>query len=339
MKLIKRYKLTKYDKHKVESPFFASSEIQRALHEIRPSYSRIEGLEEFVEEYKFTLGAPRYAQADKIRSILETQNWYFITDRPANPIFPEKTSSATGGQVWGPSPLREKRASTQASSQLVEAPLVSDALTVYLGGAGMEGEYIENQKRNLISVGIKGAYAGKLTEHIFADAAAVLKYRYPVRSMTGFSATGPFKIDADWSLRAIGINRKLPKEGQFNLIGYSWGSLVAAQSALFHADLGQAIDHLVLIGSPISQAFLDELNNTPKIRRVVIIDLTSKGDRIFAGMSDAELIQSLPSLLAQMTTTQLSTSGKGHFFYGAAGREGDIRRHQLAERLKNEGLE
>lgn len=213
-----------------------------------------------------------------------------------------------------------------------------DGLTVYLGGAGMEGDYIASQIEKLLSVGIDGAIAGKLTEGIFVDAAAVMKYRYPVRSISGFTATGPFKISTDWSLQAAGISRPLPQNGQFNLIGYSWGSLVAAQTALFYAEKGEVIDNLVLIASPISQEFLSELKGVRGIKRVLVIDLTNKDDRIYAGISEAELIASLPSLSEQMMESQLSGSGQGHFFYGVAGEQGEVRRRQLAERLKVEGL-
>lgn len=165
-----------------------------------------------------------------------------------------------------------------------------------------------------------------------------VKYRYPVRSISGFSATGPFKISTDWSLQAIGISRQLPQNGQFNLIGYSWGSLVAAQTALSYAEKGEVIDNLVLIGSPISQEFLSELKGIKGVKRVLIIDLINKDDRIYAGMSETELIASLPSLSEQMMESQLSGSGQGHFFYGVAGEQGEVRRRQLAERLKIEGL-
>lgn len=339
MKLIKRNELREYEKHKVESPFFATSKIRHTLDHIKTTYNKIEGLDRFQMEYKSRLSTSSYARDNEITSILQSQEWYFLIDNPTNPLFRDSSlkNKATGA-AWEIPPSAQQ-VKKQPTYEYVESPLAGDGLTVYLGGAGMDGEYIESQVSNLRSVGIKGTYAGKLTEQVFADAAAVLKYRYPVRSISGFSATGPFKTDADWSLSAIGINRRLPKRGQFNLIGYSWGSLVAAQSAIFHADSGQIIDHLVLIGSPISQTFLDELSNTPKIRKLVVLNLTGKGDKIFAGMSDADLIESLPSLAIQMTASQLSASGKGHFFYGAPGLEGDDRRHQLAKKLRNEGLE
>ena len=40
-----------------------------------------------------------------------------------------------------------------------------------------------------------------------------------------------------------------------------------------------------------------------------------------------------------MIDSQTSGSGQGHFFYGIAGGEGEIRRRQLAQRLRIEGLQ
>jgi pimeloyl-ACP methyl ester carboxylesterase len=60
---------------------------------------------------------------------------------------------------------------------------------------------------------------------------------------------------------------------QFNLVGYSYGSLIAAQTAHVYASNGHIIDHLVLIASPIDNDFLHELKCNKNIRRVIIIDL------------------------------------------------------------------
>lgn len=202
----------------------------------------------------------------------------------------------------------------------------------------MEGDYISSQVEKLLSAGINGAIAGKITEELAGDAVAVMKYRYPARSISGLSSTDPYQVSTDWSLKALGISRQLPQNGQFNLIGYSWGSLAAAQTALFYAEKRQVIDHLVLIASPISQEFLSELRGLNTIKRVLVIDLTKQNDSIYAGMSETELIASLPSLLTQMLESQFTDSGRGHFFYGIAGQQGETRRRQLAERLKIEGL-
>lgn len=60
---------------------------------------------------------------------------------------------------------------------------------------------------------------------------------------------------------------------QFNLIGYLYGSIVVSQLAAKYAQKGTKIDHLVLIGSPISPEFLQRLKNIIQIKKVVVIDL------------------------------------------------------------------
>lgn len=72
---------------------------------------------------------------------------------------------------------------------------------------------------------------------------------------------------------------------QFNLIGYSYGSMLAAQTAKSYANLGYVVDHLVLIGSPTDADFLSLLQSHKNIKKLTIIDLTEHGDPIHAGMS------------------------------------------------------
>lgn len=338
-KLVRRDRLNDREKHNVESPFFAAGRVQAALE--GRGISSIWGISEFASEHKERLSSDRHTACFQIESILKSQRWYLVCEKPFSPMFPKSESSRPQGIVFGaPRTQSEPVQPYKPPPPLTMGRFVpKDGLTVYLGGAGMEGEYITSQVEKLVSVGINGAVSGKLTEGLHTDAIAVLKYRYPARSISGLSATGPYTISTDWSLKALGVNRQLPQNGQFNLVGYSWGSLAAAQTALFYAEKGQIIDHLVLIGSPISQDFVNELRAANNIKRILIIDLTEKNDRIYAGMSDAELLASLPSLGQQMIDSQTSGSGQGHFFYGIAGGEGEIRRRQLAQRLRIEGLQ
>jgi len=57
---------------------------------------------------------------------------------------------------------------------------------------------------------------------------------------------------------------------QFNLIGYSYGSIVAAQVAMKYANGGTKVDHVVLIGSPISRPFLARLKSNKNISRIIV---------------------------------------------------------------------
>lgn len=54
---------------------------------------------------------------------------------------------------------------------------------------------------------------------------------------------------------------------QFNLIGNSYGSLLAAQTANFYAKQGYIVHNLVLIGSPIDADFLKNLRGKTHIKK------------------------------------------------------------------------
>ncbi|WP_433847188.1 alpha/beta hydrolase [Acinetobacter proteolyticus] len=122
---------------------------------------------------------------------------------------------------------------------------------------------------------------------------------------------------------------------QFNLIGYSYGSMLAAQTAKSYANLGYVVDHLVLIGSPIDADFLSMLKKHKNIKKVSVIDLTEHGDPIHAGMSFFDLVKNAPLLGKQMNNNK----AEGHFYYAHVVPDSPRRWAELAKRIKNEGLE
>lgn len=229
--------------------------------------------------------------------------------------------------------------STATADRTSKNIVVEEGLTIYLGGAGMTGGYIDDQVKSLRLAGISGAVVGRNTEGQYADAVAgVNKHRYRLKKINGMSDTGPYSIEADWSLKSLGVGRSIPVGGQFNLIGYSFGSLVVAQTALYYADKGQAVDYLVLIGSPISEEMLGEVKQQTLIKHVVVIDLKEHGDPIHAGMSFFDLAEHAPLLGSQMTESSDRKEGVGHFYYGIDGQSGEQRRLELARALYAEGL-
>ncbi|WP_321370664.1 thioesterase domain-containing protein [Pseudomonas extremaustralis] len=139
-------------------------------------------------------------------------------------------------------------------------------------------------------------------------------------------------------MQPLGVNRPIPVDGQFNLIGYSFGSMVAAQSALYYAGRGQGVDYLVLIGSPISEEILVEIEQNILIKNIVVVDLTAYGDPIHAGMSFFDLAEHAPLLGWQMVDSGSRGEGVGHFYYGIDGASGEARRLELANFLYVEGL-
>lgn len=197
--------------------------------------------------------------------------------------------------------------------------------TLYWGGAGLDGSYIAPQLKAFGSAGIQHVSVGltnTTTKQIgeagmFIDA---LRARLTIR----------YEDDDEWTIGS-GMNAA---SQQFNLIGYSYGSLLAAQTANFYAKQGHVVDHLVLIGSPIDIDFLKALRTRKNIKRVVVVDLKDKGDPIYAGITQWELSKSAPTLGEQMKRQQ----GEGHFYYAHVVADSPARWAALAKRLYDEGL-
>jgi hypothetical protein len=200
--------------------------------------------------------------------------------------------------------------------------------TIYWGGAGLDGPYVQPQVKALVQAGIKNVWVG-LTNTATANAA-----------MKGFPGTIVDAIRAGLFIRseddgAWTIDKGMDRpSAQFNLIGYSYGSLLAAQTANYYAKQGHQVDHLVLIGSPIEGDFLFRLRAYRNIKKVVVIDLLDKGDHIYAGMPWTELTAGVPSLAADM----LDGKGHGHFYYGHVVADSQSRWDGLAKRLYEAGL-
>lgn len=135
-----------------------------------------------------------------------------------------------------------------------------------------------------------------------------------------------------FTLSEVGIQKPLPQFGQLNLIGYSWGAVIAARTALFHARKGIQVDNLVLIGAPINNSLKEAASSHPKIIKTHVIDLRDQGDPIYAGMGDKEIVDSAALLGQQML------NGDGHFYYSADSEVGRQRRRELAKTLYLKGL-
>lgn len=103
------------------------------------------------------------------------------------------------------------------------------------------------------------------------------------------------------------------------------------------ADRGVEVDHLVLLASPISGPFLEKFKRHADIKKVIVIDLTDRGNRLHAGMSLGNFAGSLFSLLADKKATNDGIY-QGHFYYSGPGKVGKIRRRALAKKLLDLGL-
>jgi pimeloyl-ACP methyl ester carboxylesterase len=166
--------------------------------------------------------------------------------------------------------------------------------TLYWGGAGLNGDYIEPQLKAFGDAGIKYASVG-LTNTATA-ATKIIPY---VGALAGTLVDAirsglliRFEDNDEWTISS-GMDK--PSE-QFNLIGYSYGSLLAAQTANSYAKQGHIVNHLVLIGSPIDGDFLAKLRSNKNIKKIVVLNLNHVGDQLFAGMSEVQLLAAAPLL-------------------------------------------
>lgn len=195
--------------------------------------------------------------------------------------------------------------------------------TIYWGGAGLDGPYIADQLAALQEAGIQHVYRGVRTYSMPVDA---LRSGFSIRYRDN-------PVAEDWHID--GMDNPSP---QFNLIGYSYGSLVAAQTAYYYAALGHIVDHLVLVGSPIDKRFLEDLGKQVNIRRIVIRDLAEYGDPIYAGIGKLRLYASSLQLGAQMLKTLDTGDGWGHFYFASPSSNGALRRRELARLMVRHGL-
>jgi hypothetical protein len=190
--------------------------------------------------------------------------------------------------------------------------------TYFFAGAGMDGEYIKPLVMSLHKAGIKSA--------MYVD-------RDKWSAGTALDASVGSVLGREYDPRFPMLLRVSNSSfQQFNLVGYSYGSIMAAQLALKYALKGTIINNLVLIGSPISKSFLLKLKNSPSIKNLIVIDLDKQGDPIYAGMKVTELVLNLPILASQMPDS------KGHFYYADPSIEGNKRRKELSETLYKAGL-
>lgn len=93
------------------------------------------------------------------------------------------------------------------------------------------------------------------------------------------------------------------------------------------------IDHLSLVGSPIDGDFQADLRRHPNIRKVIVMDLQDRGDPIYAGMTQVDLIAAAPTLGKQM----LAGKGEWHFYYAHLVRDSPSRWATLAQAIAREG--
>lgn len=198
--------------------------------------------------------------------------------------------------------------------------------TLYWGGAGLDGKYVGPQLQAFRAAGIHNVNAGlsnSAVKDVGVDAG-------PIVDALRAGLLIRYEDDDEWVI-SKGMDSSAT---QFNMIGYSYGSLLAAQTANFYANQGHVVNHLVLIASPIDRDFLNKLKANKNIKKVVVVNLTDHGDPIYAGITQLELIKAVPLIQHQ----QDRNKGEGHFYYAHTTAESPARWASLAKKLFDEGL-
>ena len=198
--------------------------------------------------------------------------------------------------------------------------------TLYWGGAGLDGPYIQPQLQAFLAAGIQNVSVGltnSATKTVPGFAGTLID---AMRS----GLTVRYEDSSEWTI-ASGMSND---SKQFNLVGYSYGSLLAAQTANSYAKQGHVVDHLVLIGSPIDKDFLAVLQAQKNIKKVTVINLKHVGDPLYAGMTQFELTAASPQLGIDM----MANKGEGHFYYAHVVSDSPQRWKALAQKLYAEGL-
>ena len=221
---------------------------------------------------------------------------------------------------------------TPTNYKPVESSAGYSSLTVYFGGAGMNGPYISDQVIALKAVGVKNVVAGNYTaaNTLGSDAGQYADVLFTIAEREDAKGV--------WDLKDMGIEDDWAKT--INLIGYSYGSIVAAHVAQYYTSIGRKIGILVLIGSPIGDKLLTELRKDKNIQKVIVINLAYQGDPLFAGMSDKDVKVVLEEIAVKGLKATLGDidTGTGHFYYGVYNDEGKKRRRELAKNLWDSGL-
>jgi hypothetical protein len=200
--------------------------------------------------------------------------------------------------------------------------------TLYWGGAGLDGDYITPTLTAFRNAGIKNISVG-LTNTATRD---VPKKIGIVGTFVDAIRAGliiRYEDDSDWT-----ISTGMSNGEQFNLIGYSYGSLLAAQTANFYAKNGITVNNLVLIASPIDADFLKHLKNSKNIKKVTVLNI--KGDDIYAGITQIELIN--PMVVKKLGDDMQANKGQGHFYFAHSIPDLPLRLQTLAEQIVSTGV-
>ncbi len=259
---------------------------------------------------------------------------------------------AAVGRWTSVDPLAEKYAGISPFAYVAANPIAyvdPDGRRFYFAaGAGHDPEntgYIGRMLNIFRRAGIRNpvdiqAHGSKVSDVLFTVSSnrTTPYYSQYITRISGNPTMGPGTIvetslaNPDWritqavsKIKADLASNPLENGEQFNLSGYSTGSVTMAQAALMLAEEGQVIDNLVLIGTSIEEdsGLYKSLLNNENIKNVIRVDIP--GDNV----QDA-------NFETLMSFYNLGDSHP-HFKY-AFGKKAEENTKQLANYLKEQGV-
>jgi uncharacterized protein RhaS with RHS repeats len=250
------------------------------------------------------------------------------------------------GRWMNVDPLAEKYPSYSPYSYVMNNPINAidpDGRRVYfVAGAGndpaSQGWNYKSrfkqiwESRGINDVRMMNVSHGKFGDMMFADA-----YRH-YSKVPGSNSN--VKVTEKMITKAVnGIlkdlkNNPLLEGEQFNLAGYSYGSVLQAHVAIALADKGVKVDNLSLIGSPIPDdsdlmKTLNEYKEAGKIGGIQRIDI--KGDNFSNPKSNSQYLEGVYDAAVQ-------GDAHHHFDLARPGGAADKKIGEAADTLKAEGV-
>jgi len=265
------------------------------------------------------------------------------------------------GRFWQVDPLADEYYNISPYTYVMNNPVNAidpDGRRVYfIGGAGNDSDgwsYITRWQGAFANSGINDFHRVNQTRGQAADIAFTSSYRHSgyefIRrpnsmnnyvgglSPAAFETTGEQRpvqnevIDNTVSYYQQHLKDNPLGEGeQFNLAGYSYGSVLQAQVALKLANSGQVIDNLVLIGSPVgdNSDLYKQLSGNKNIKNIIRYDL--KGDALSNPQDVYDFIKGGGQGLFQGDNAP-------HFDAARPGNEADKLMGVIVEWLKQQGV-
>jgi len=180
-------------------------------------------------------------------------------------------------------------------SRFSESPLDKKAQTLVLGGAGPEGETAHYAQSLVEALEQAGAPIPVRYVPISVDLPSELQRVHNVGLTLSYRST-PIRAGASGGRFLDALTERISSSFVDNttertLVGYSYGSVLAAQTALRMSGNGLEVSNLVLVASPIApdSALAADLRAQSGIKKIIWIEIP--GDPFSGGISLRDLTQ------------------------------------------------